>query len=93
MYQCSRTTTVVVNPLPATPTASNTGPYCVGGTISLATPTVAGATYAWTGPGGFTSALQNPTIAAATVAMAGTYSVTITVSGCTQCSRNNNSSC
>ena len=33
--------------------------------------------------GGFTSALQNPTIAAATVAMAGTYSVTVTVSGCT----------
>ena len=77
------TTTVVVNALPATPTASNTGPYCVGGTISLATPTVAGATYAWTGPSAFSSALQNPTRPAATLAMAGTYSVTITVGGCT----------
>jgi len=77
------TTSVVVNAIPATPTASNGGPYCVGGTISLSTPTVAGATYAWTGPNGFTSAIQNPTRSSATVADAGTYSVTITVSGCT----------
>ncbi len=77
------TTTVVVNALPATPTATNTGPYCVGATISLATPTVAGATYAWTGPLAYSSALQNPTIASSTLAMAGTYSVTITVGGCT----------
>ncbi len=77
------TTSVVVNPIPATPTASNTGPYCSGGTISLSTPTVAGATYAWTGPNGFTSALQNPTRTSAAVADAGTYSVTVTVTGCT----------
>ncbi|MGZ4034437.1 MAG: PKD domain-containing protein, partial [Bacteroidia bacterium] len=54
------TTTVVVNPLPATPTASNTGPYCVGATINLTTPTVAGATYSWTGPSAYSSSLQNP---------------------------------
>jgi len=77
------TTSVVVNPIPATPTASNTGPYCEGGMISLTTPTVSGATYAWTGPNGFISALQNPTRANATTADAGTYSVTVTVSGCT----------
>ena len=77
------TTSVVVNPIPATPTASNTGPYCTGGTISLSTPTVASATYSWTGPNGFTSSLQNPTRASATLADAGTYSVTVTVSGCT----------
>jgi hypothetical protein len=77
------TTSVVVNPVPATPTASNSGPYCGGATIALSTPTVAGATYAWTGPNGFTSALQNPTRASATAAEAGTYSVTVTVSGCT----------
>jgi hypothetical protein len=76
-------TSVVVNPIPATPTASNTGPYCSGGTISLSTPVVAGATYSWTGPNGFTSALQNPTRSSATTADAGTYSVTVTVSGCT----------
>jgi hypothetical protein len=76
-------TSVVVNATPATPTASNGGPYCEGGTIALSTPTVAGATYAWTGPNGFTSALQNPTRSSATLADAGTYSVTVTVAGCT----------
>ena len=76
------TTTVVVNAPPATPTATNTGPYCAGATITLATPTVTGATYSWTGPSAFTSALQNPTRPASTTAMAGTYSVTVTVGGC-----------
>src|SRR5439155_3691276 len=76
-------TTVAVNPIPATPTASNGGAVCVGGTISLSTPAVVGATYAWTGPNGFTSALQNPTRANAAAADAGTYSVIVTVNGCT----------
>src|SRR6185436_20333065 len=76
-------TTVNIFATPATPTATNTGPFCSGGTIQLNTPLVAGATYAWTGPGGFTSALQNPTRANATAAEAGTYNVTVTVNGCT----------
>ena len=76
-------TTVAVNAPPAAPAASNTGPYCLGGTIALSTPAVANATYAWTGPNGFTSTLQNPTRASATAADGGTYSVTITVDGCT----------
>src|SRR4029077_20995754 len=75
-------TSVTVNAAPATPTASNSGPYCAGGTVSLSTPTVAGASYAWTGPNSFTSTLQNPTIANATTANSGTYSVTITVGSC-----------
>ncbi len=77
------TTNVVVNATPATPTASNGGPYCEGATIALSTPTVSGATYSWTGPNGFTSSLQNPTRSNATPADAGTYSVTVTVNGCT----------
>jgi hypothetical protein len=77
------TTSVVVNAIPATPTASNGGPYCAGGTIALSTPTVSGATYSWTGPNGFASSLQNPTRSSATTADAGTYSVTVTVNGCT----------
>jgi uncharacterized repeat protein (TIGR03803 family) len=71
-----------------TPTASNTGPYCTGGTISLSTPTVSGATYSWTGPNGFTSAVQNPTISNATAANAGTYSITVTAAGCTSAAGN-----
>src|SRR5205085_1198196 len=63
-------------------TASNGGPYCLGATVALFTPTVSGASYSWTGPNGFTSTLQNPTRANATLADAGTYSVTVTVSGC-----------
>ena len=77
------TTTVVINPLPATPAATNNGPLCVGADLNLSTPTVAGATYSWTGPNGFTSTTRNPTITGVTAAAAGTYSVTITVSGCT----------
>ena len=76
------TTNVVVNATPATPTASNGGPYCDGQTIQLSTPVVSGATYSWTGPNGFTSSLQNPTRTSATTADAGTYSITVTVNGC-----------
>ena len=75
--------TTTVNAIPAPPAASNGGPVCVGGTLQLTASTVAGATYAWTGPNGFTSSLQNPTIANASLAASGTYSVTVTVTACT----------
>lgn len=68
---------VTVNAIPATPTASNNSPICSGGTLTLSTPTVTGATYSWTGPNGFASAQQNPSIANATTAASGPYSVTI----------------
>ena len=68
---------------PAPPTAGNDGPKCAGQTLQLTASTIAGASYAWTGPNGFSSALQNPSIAAATTAASGTYSVTATVAGCT----------
>jgi gliding motility-associated-like protein len=77
------TVAVVVNTTPATPTASSNTPVCTGNTINLSTPAVAGATYSWTGPNSFSSAVQNPSILAATAAMAGTYSVTVTTTGCT----------
>ncbi|MCB8963405.1 MAG: HYR domain-containing protein, partial [Bacteroidales bacterium] len=75
--------TVTVKTAPATPVAGNNGPVCVGSPLSLTANTIAGATYNWTGPNGFTSPLQNPTVSAnATAAMAGIYSVTATVAGC-----------
>jgi gliding motility-associated-like protein len=77
------TTAVVVNTTPATPAPSSNTPVCTGNTINLSTTAVAGATYSWTGPSAFSSSLQNPTRTSATLAMAGTYSVTVTVSGCT----------
>jgi len=80
------TTVVVITPTPATPAPTSNSPVCLGNTISLSTTTVVGATYAWTGPNGFTSALQNPSILNSTLAAAGTYSLTITVGGCASAS-------
>ncbi|MBL0328955.1 MAG: gliding motility-associated C-terminal domain-containing protein [Bacteroidetes bacterium] len=76
-------TTVTVNPTPATPVAAGTTPVCSGTALNLST-TSTGPSWSWTGPGGFTSTLQNPTIASATVGATGTYSVTATsAAGCT----------
>ncbi len=76
--------TVNVNCVPPPqPTASSNSPVCAGGSLFLSTPTVAGASYGWTGPNGFTSTQQNPSIPNVTLAAAGTYDVTVTVGGCT----------
>ena len=62
-------------------TASSNSPVCGGSDIDLSTPTVSGATYRWSGPGGFLSSVQNPIISGAAAANAGTYSVTAFVGG------------
>ena len=75
--------TLVDPSAPATPIASFTSPLCTGYTLNLTSSAApAGATYAWTGPGGFTSTLQNPSRANATTAMSGTYSVTVNLNSC-----------
>jgi hypothetical protein len=74
---------VTVGTIPATPSPTNNGPKCVGGFVQLSVGIVTGATYAWTGPNGFTSTQALPTLSNVTTAMAGGYSVTVTVSGCT----------
>jgi gliding motility-associated-like protein len=75
--------TVTVTPTPAAPTVGSNSPLCVGQTVNLTSNTVVGATYAWTGPNGFNSPLEDPTIVNATTAATGTYSLTVTVNGCT----------
>lgn len=72
-----------VKTIPTEPTAGSNSPICMNGTINLTANTITGATYAWTGPDGFTSTQQNPTITNLSAAKAGTYSVTATVNGCT----------
>ncbi len=67
---------------PAAPVASNNGPLCAGGNLQLGASLIAGATYAWTGPNGFSSGAQNPTIGPVTTAAAGTYTVVATLNGC-----------
>ena len=60
----------------------NVGPYCQGQNVQLKAVTVPGGTYAWTGPGGFTSSIQNPLLTNLQAAQAGTYTVTVTVGSC-----------
>ena len=68
---------------PPPPVASYNNPMYAGMTLYLSASTVAGATYNWTGPNGFTSASQNPSIIKADPSASGTYSVTATVGGLT----------
>jgi Protein of unknown function (DUF3289) len=77
--------------LPALPTdfeATNNGPVLMGSNLRLAATFVSGATYQWTGPGGYTSG--SPTAANrikdipnATEAKAGVYTVTVRSGTCT----------
>jgi gliding motility-associated-like protein len=71
---------VTVNPTPVA-TATNTGPYCTSGTISLAAS--GGATYNWSGPNAYSSAVASPAPFSAATG-AGIYNVTVTTaSNCT----------
>jgi len=70
---------------PALSLVANT-PVAEGATLSLdvANVPLSGATFAWTGPNGFTATTQNPTVPAVTTAAAGSYSVTVTLNGCSR---------
>lgn len=72
---CTATSTTEVSftAIP-TPTAGSNSPICAGSNLNL-TSSIAGATYAWAGPNGFTATTQNPSISAATTAASGTYMV------------------
>jgi len=78
-------TTVVVNNTPAA-LATSTGPYCVGDDIELSTTNVVGATYSWSGPDSFTSSSNVPIISSCDLLNDGTYTVTVSLSGCTNTS-------
>ncbi len=66
-----------------TPTITSNSPVCAAETITLSVPATTGATYAWTGPNGYTATTRTVSRTNATTAMAGTYNATITVNGCT----------
>lgn len=87
---CTSTASVAVTVLNASCsqaiTAAANAPVCEGNDLLLtASPTVAGASYTWTGPNGFTSTTQNPVVSSATDNHnTGSYTVSITTStGCT----------
>jgi hypothetical protein len=67
---------------PASPTAGNNGPICSGDTLKLSASNVAGVSYSWSGPNGFTSSLQNPVIPNADTLYAGKYAVSVTAKNC-----------
>jgi PKD-like domain/CS domain len=61
--------------------ASNNSPVNVGGTLNLNG--TGNGTYFWTGPNTFTSSAQNPVRTGVTNAEGGTYTLTVTNTGCT----------
>jgi len=61
---------------------NNNGPLCVGQTLQLFnTNHIAGTSYIWTGPNGFTSTAMNPSIANISLADAGEYSMVSIIGG------------
>ena len=82
---CNKTDSVIitVNPIPSSPSPTNNGPVCASQELDLFASTVSGASYAWTGPNGFTSTMQNPIVTISDTADSGLYAVTATVNGCT----------
>lgn len=72
-------TNLTINQTPQA-SASNTGPYNVGQTITLNA--AGGTTYHWSGPASFNSSVQSPTIDSVLQANAGIYTVTASYNGC-----------
>ncbi|WP_159038655.1 Ig-like domain-containing protein, partial [Brumimicrobium mesophilum] len=68
--------------VPDTVYAASNSPVCEGGSINLTTNGVAGASYSWTGPNGYSSTVQNPVINNAQAIHNGDYSVELTFNGC-----------
>ena len=66
---------IIVNPLPV-PTATANSPF-TGGDLNLIGGPDGMASYAWTGPNGFSSTEQNPVITGVTDAATGTYTLTV----------------
>jgi gliding motility-associated-like protein len=84
---CTVTSSGITNTVFARPeaTATSNSPVCSGSPLTLTGVPAGMATYAWTGPDGFTANTQSPTVSpGATVEMSGDYSLSVTdANGCT----------
>lgn len=82
---CNRTlvasTSVVIN-LPINPVATNNGPVCENGRVTLSVTSANQATYNWEGPFGFTASGQIQVLSNISLAQAGVYTVTVNIPGC-----------
>lgn len=73
---------VVIKPNPD-PYATNNSAICAGDTLKLMSASyTGGTTYSWFGPDRFISSEQNPMLLSAPATASGTYTVTITLDGC-----------
>ncbi|WP_250601340.1 gliding motility-associated C-terminal domain-containing protein [Flavobacterium amniphilum] len=74
--------TIEIKELPMKPDVTFDPVLCENGSLNLHASTVAGATYVWNGPNGFTSALQNPVITNLSNVNNGVYTVFVIKDGC-----------
>ena len=80
---CSASTSfnLVVNQSPVPSASATPNPVCVESVLNLSS--AGGATYAWSGPNGFTSSIQKPAITITSENNEGLYTVTVTsAAGC-----------
>lgn len=77
----SSVTVITVNALPAVNATAASNTVCSGQAINLNSG-ISGGTYNWSGPNSYTSSAQNPVINNASATNQGTYSVTVTINGC-----------
>ncbi|MBK7182384.1 MAG: hypothetical protein IPH89_05300 [Bacteroidetes bacterium] len=73
--------TLTINPIPVATINGGTS-FCDGGPISYIADPVAGATYSWSGPNGFSSTDQNPIINPASAINSGLYTLIVAVGAC-----------
>lgn len=74
------TTAPCTPPLVGTATANS--PLCSGETLNLSAGAIAGVTYVWSGPNGYSSNSQNPSIPNAQLTDSGTYTLRTWMLGC-----------
>jgi hypothetical protein len=77
---------VTVNTLALDLNVTSNSPICEGQTLQFTAlcANCPGAVYNWSGPGGFTSTFQNPTLTSARVSNSGTYTLRLSISGCSE---------
>ena len=74
--------TITVGEAPAAPIVGANSPICEGEAIMLTAENIAGATYSWMGPNGFTSTDQNPVISNVPAEASGFYACIVEINGC-----------
>ena len=86
-YPYGNTDDFLVSIVPATPTLTSNSPVCTAGgtlTFTVSPSVTSGATYAFSGPGGYTANIYNVNTTSYSP-VAGTYSVTLSVNGVSSC--------